>query len=205
MTTTPAGQGAGAQEQVFVNRYQTIIDPPQYASVQPMPNYAVTGGHSEWPVWKGIAVVVAILAVAASAYGVSQNFSGMTKWGNCDPAVCKTLHEKEIQATTDIVKDTNQTAVKIAATNAKVDIETAQAVQNILTSIPKIEVLVPPAPEVKVIYVTPPAPVYKPAAAVSGQTCTREQSLASTPYPEGKKAVPRWNPRRNCCDWWVIG
>lgn len=41
----------------------------------------------------------------------------------------------------------------------------------------------------------------------SGQTdiriCTWQESMRSTPYPRGKHAVPKWNPRRNCCDWWV--
>ena len=45
----------------------------------------------------------------------------------------------------------------------------------------------------------------RPTFRSEGRKCTPAQSLASTPYPEGKKAVPRWNPRRNCCDWWVIG
>ena len=190
--TTADNRGQGPQEQVTVHRIQTVVEPTQYASVQPMPNYNVTRSGTDWGT---IALVGIVGAVLFALIGV-----GFYNLGCHDKACYDAVAAVGVaraNASAGVPTDVGENGTISACTGACWEAQKVKAGANAnaragfgsntgtdtVTAVPRPNNVAAPAPEIKVIY--PPAPL----ASVNG--CGRNCPGNAKPTHLGEAACQR--------------
>lgn len=185
--------------QRFVHEVDTIVNPPQYAGggmATPQPDIVTTGSDRWGNLGFYVTLAVAVLFILGSAVGIV----ALAK--NDGVLVCSTDcwdTKKEI----GLAEQETRRAMANSAANARAgfgnnDLKTQQSA----VAPPAIHIE-QTAPTHRIIQRVDPPARQSSLAPKPEPVCTAEESARSTPRPRMANAVPKWNPRRQCCDWWV--